>query len=234
MSSDQARLEVYIDVLGKPEQCALVLPHLTPPALIAAILQEFGTELDYLGNAPPAYCLLKADGTALDDAPLGQQLGDGTRLRLVEQAPALPANVQPLDEPVYLRELVTGAVYRLHWQPALIGRREKEPEAGRGAEKQLPQAWLAVDLAGYKTGQGVSRRQAQITSVDGQYFVQSISQRNPTYIKTAGDDPILVTAEKHPLQSGDLLWLKMSDITLKFLVRQAQPLLVAEGEGHER
>ena len=138
MSTGQ-RLPLQIDVFDKPRQRAMVLPDLTPPQLVAAILQEF-TELEYLGDAPANYLLLKgSDRSPLDEKQqLQQQLSGEQKLVLVEKPlPKLPdgADKPPVD--VYLRDQGSGQVFKLNWLPAIIGRPDKN---------QPHDNWVAVDL----------------------------------------------------------------------------------------
>jgi hypothetical protein len=210
MSTGQ-RLALQIDVFDKPRQRAMVLPDLTPPQLVAAILQEF-TELEYLGDAPAHYLLLKgSDRSPLDDGQqLKQQLGGEQKLVLVEKPVAkLPegAAKPPID--VYLRDQSTGQVFKLNWLPAIIGRPDKN---------QPHDNWVAVDLSLHSGGQRVSRRQAKITAGKGSFFIESLSG-NPTVVKTADGKETPVADEKQPLKPDDLIVLERSGITLKFIAR---------------
>ncbi|MCB9420415.1 MAG: FHA domain-containing protein [Ardenticatenaceae bacterium] len=211
MSGSQKRLELRVDVFEKTEQRALPLPNLTPPEFIEAILQEF-RELEYLSDSPANYRLLKAaDKSPLDtEEKLDQQLAKGDRLVLIEEETPLPHGTQRPTHPIYLREQVTGKVYKLHWQPAIIGRPDKN---------QALNDMVAVDLERYKTGLRVSRRHVQISEQDGQYFIHSMS-RNPTFIKDEEGNMTPVTEEKRPLQNGDIIVLERSSIALKFIIRQ--------------
>jgi hypothetical protein len=213
MSTGQSRLELMIDVFEKTGQRAMPLPTLMSSELVEAILQEF-RELEYLGDSPANYSLLKAaDETPLnDEEPLRNQLAKGSHLVLVENEASLPENTARPSDPIYLRDQVSGKVYKLHWCPAIIGRPDKN---------QLHNDRVAVDLETYKTGLRVSRRHAQITEENGRYFIQSMS-KNPTSLKREDDEPIPVTEEKRPLQNGDIIHLVRSNITLKFIVRQGE------------
>lgn len=209
MASKQQRLELQIDVLDKTNQRAQVLPTVTAPELIAAVLSEF-RELEYLGDAPDAYQLQRANDRSVLDSfePLGKQAEANGRLLLVEKARPLPANTQPPSRPVYLREQSSGKVYKLDYLPALIGR----------ADKSIPQnELLAVNLESYRTGGRVSRRHVQISEENGQFYVACLAD-NPAFLRR---DVLTneVTAERQPLQPGDLIVLGRSYIELKFIVR---------------
>ncbi|MEZ4864319.1 MAG: FHA domain-containing protein [Caldilineaceae bacterium] len=212
MSAAQTRRKLRIDVFAQHEQQALALPLLKPPALINAILTEFAG-IDYLSNNPAHYQLVKtAERTPLDDElPIGEQVADDTQLTLVESAVTPPKGAQRPSAPIYLREVQSGAVYKLHWQPAIIGR----------PTDALPNnEWIAVNLESYPSGMRVSRRHAQILEEEGAFFVQSLSPNNPLYLRNSAGQETLVTATQTPLHHGDLLWLEGSDITLKFIIRR--------------
>jgi hypothetical protein len=211
MSGSQKRLEVRVDIFEKEGQRALPLPSLTPPEFVEAILQEF-RELEYLGDSPANYHLLKAaDLSPLEiEEKLDKQLINGDRLVLIEEEAPLPNSTKRPTHPIYLREQVTGKVYKIHWLPAIVGR----PDKNQALNDQV-----AVDLERYKTGLRVSRRQVQITEKDGQYFIHSLS-RNPTSLKDEEGNMTPVSEEKRPLRNGDIIHLERSNIALKFIIRQ--------------
>ena len=210
MSGSQKRLELHVDVFEKTEQRALTLPSLTPPEFIEAILQEF-RELEYLSDSPTDYHLLKADDQSplVADEKLNQQINNGGRLVLVEEEAPLPDGTKRPTHPIYLREQVTGKVYKLNWLPAIIGRPDKN---------QALNSQVAVDLERYKTGLRVSRRHVQIAEKDGQYFIRSMS-RNPTALKDNEGNMMPVTEAQRPLHNGDIIHLERSNIALKFIIR---------------
>ncbi len=211
MSTSASRLELQIDVFEKLNQKALPLSTLTPTQLVEAILQEF-RELEYLSDKPADYQLVKAeDQLPLDEeSQLKAQLINGGRLVIMEKEQSLPSGTNHPTRAIYLREQAAGKVYKLHWQPAIIGRPDKN---------QLQNDQVAVNLESYKTGLRVSRRHAQITEKNGQYFIQSMS-RNPTSIRDTDGNVIPVTSEKRPLQNGDIIHLERSNIALKFIIRE--------------
>lgn len=210
MAANQNRLEVRIDIFEKTNQQALALPNLTPPQFIEAIIQEF-RELEYLSDSPAEYQLRKAqDRSSLtEDQPLGEQIKPGERLILVENGVSLPADTKPPSQPVYLREQSTGKVYKLNWLPALIGRPDKS---------QAHNEWIAVNLDSYKTGLRVSRRQAQISEENGQFFIESLSS-NPTALKRGNGAIVPVSSGKQSLRHGDIIYFERSNIALKFIAR---------------
>lgn len=212
MSGNQSRLDLRVDVLEMKDQRALALPNLTTTEFVEAILREFH-ELEYLSDAPADYRLLKADGrTPLElQDPLRQQIAGSGRLILVENTPSLPAGTQRPSQDIYLRDQASGKVFKLNWQPAIIGRPDKN---------QPHDDWLAVNLEPYQAGLRVSRRQAMITEQNGSYFIESMS-RNPTVIKKAAGESVPVEATRQPLVHGDIVFLERSNVSLKFIVRGA-------------
>lgn len=213
MNQIPERLNLQIDVLDLQNQRAQPIPHLKPPQLIAAILQEF-EEVAYLGKDVDAYVLTRSDSTeSLDDSlPLHRQVSQNERLILLERERPLPSSTVPPADLLYLREPKSGEVYRLHWLPALIGR------SSGAATEQIP---VAVNLAQFNTSQKVSRKHAQIVQENGHYAIQSLSDQNPTLIQTKQGDPIQLTSEPHPIHHQDRIVLERSELTLEFLIRSS-------------
>jgi FHA domain len=214
MSTNQSRLELQIDVFDQTAQRALALPMLLPAELVAAVIEEF-REIEFLGSNPANYQLRKAaDRTPLDEQiPVGQQLAAGERLAFVEREEPLPPGTQRPSRPIYLREQGTDTVYRLHWQPAIIGR----PDASLNDNQQI-----AVNLSAHPAGQRVSRRHAQIVESKGQFFVERLAQ-NSTVIKDSQGNTTAVESDRRPIRHGDTIVLENSQIVLKFMVRDKEP-----------
>ena len=213
MSANQTRIELLIDVFDQLAQRAIALPTLLPTELVAAVIEEF-REIEFLGSDPARYQLINtATRSALDEQMrLGQQLAGGERLALAEREEALPPGALPPNQPVYLRDQSSGAVYKLGWQPAIIGRADVAQK-----DNQL----LAVDLGGHPAGQRVSRRHAQIVEAKGQFFLEQLSQ-NPTIVKTKQGATIRVERDRCRIQHGDTIVLENSQIMLKFVVRDKE------------
>lgn len=210
MSSTPSRRTLRIDVFEHQNQRALALFSLTPTALVSAIVQEF-RDIEYLSDNPADYQLCKGNAQApLADETTVAQLAQDERLTLVETAQPVPNGAQRPPRPIYLREQQSGKVYKLHWCPAILGRPDST---------QPHNDWLAVNLESYPSGLRVSRRHACIVEKADQYFVYSLSPRNPTYHQTAAGHRTLLTEAHHPLQHGDTLFLEGSELTLKFLIR---------------
>lgn len=199
-------LEVTIDVFDEAGQRASVLRTLSVRGLIDEVVREFdGLEK----GAAQSYALYLKDGNKLLDPnqTLGEQ-GIADHDELVfgwVQAARTPGRlVISGRRPAVLREEQTGLIFPIEWQPAVIGRPHTDPALNR---------MLAVDVSSLPNSRRVSRRHAQITERDGQYYLESLSAHNPTYV--AG---VQVTG-KRPLQPGDRLHLGGSGIVLVFQIQ---------------
>lgn len=208
MSTRTDRLELFIDVFDHAQQRALALPTLNPRTLIAAILQEF-RELEFLSANPAEYQLVQAaDQTPLqEEQPLAKQVSNGQHLRLLERELSLPKGGEPPPLPLYLRDTATNKVFKVHWLPAIIGRLDPQVR-----DNEL----VAVNLEEYPTGLCVSRRHARIIRENGQLLLVSISSNPTALITNQGPKPV---TQPQPLQSGDVIHLERSDISLKVIMR---------------
>ncbi len=232
MSDSQTRLDVLIDVFELVGQPARVLPKIKPPQLVDAIVQEF-RELEYLADDPSSYYLVRADDqTPLDDeVEIGrQQPSVGARLLLLERALPAPAGALPLSQRVYLREQSTGKVHRLHWQPAIIGRRVE----GQTYGEAFPDGpgWVAVDLQSFPTGLRVSRRHLLIRETDGQVTIENLA-RNLATLQRTGGVQIPIGADRIPLLADDIILLERSRIEFKVIIRPRQTGALQEHTGRE-
>lgn len=225
MTSSQARVELYVDVFEMAGQKALALSDLKPSQLIRAVLEEFRS-LEYLGDEPGDYTLVKAGGgDPLDEAaPLARQVRDGDRLVLVERELPLPPEARRPPQPIYLREPHEDKTYAVQWLPAIIGRR---------SEHQAHDDLVAVDLRAFTTGLRVSRRHVRMTEEGGCFYIENLSSNPVSLICPGRPGPIPVTAERRPLAAGDVIRLDRSDLELKFIVRPtaAAPAAGAEAAG---
>lgn len=210
MSGESHYVKIKLDLsdLDKPQE-VLVLPTLTPPELLGAIIEEFRGTPHLIPN-PAAYRLTRADtGTLLDDElPLARQLGPQLACRLHEYCPPLPQGAVPMGLRIYLREQIHGTVYPLHWQPALIGRPD---------DKLLDNDLLAVNVAAYTTGLRVSRRHAQVISEAGQVYLENLGQ-NATHVTAVQGTPVEVTG-RQLLSDGAMIELVRSQIKLMVIMR---------------
>lgn len=218
MGASKDRLEIKIDVLDQPDQRALALADLMPEDMIAATLQEF-REIDYLGIDPAEYQLAYADtGKELDGSlPLRSQVTEGAHLKLCERERALPGGGRRPDAPLYLREMASGRVFKLHWLPAIVGRPDRNLR-----DNQL----LAANLETLPAGLRVSRRHVMIDEQNGQYSVRCLSGNPATLRRPTGESRPLNTALQTPITGGDVLYLDRSEIALKFIVRHEESVPV--------
>lgn len=215
MSAKHARQTLLIDVGDKQRQEAQALPQITPRELIEAILEEF-TEFEYLGPPAADYVLVRPDDpTPLDEEEsLERQVTQGEHLLLREREAPLPPGTRPPGQRAYLREKPStqeppiARVHKLHWLPAVIGRRGQD--AATTEE-------VAVNLSAHPDGLRVSRRHAQIDEEDGQFYIESLSS-NPTTVHM-GDQQKTVETGRCPLKHGDVIYLVRSEIALQFIVR---------------
>ncbi|HZT07049.1 MAG TPA: hypothetical protein VFC51_08465 [Chloroflexota bacterium] len=214
MASPPKYLELRIDVFAKSGQRAQVLPEIRPPDLVAAILEEFGDELDILGAAPEAYWLRKAEGNErLDDLlPLEGQVHDGEHLVLEETDPDLPAHTRRPARSVYLQESTTQRAFKIPWVPAIVGR----------SDPDLPENDLvAVDLSAHPGGGRVSRRHLRLWEENGEYYIQTASANPASIVRDRDVEiPVPAASAKERLLPQDIIRLDRSQITLKFIVRE--------------
>jgi len=212
--ADSTRIELKIDVFEKPNQVAKALPQITAVELIQSILEEFTSDLDYLGQNSKDYALEKITTQAKLEGKvaLSQQVSMGDHLVLVENEPTLPAHSRKPTHPLYLQNADDlKSVYKLSWLPAIIGRHDASL-----ASNEL----VAVNLETTAAGLRVSRRHAQITEEQNGYYIQNLSS-NPTFIIKSDKPVVEVTIQqKQPLQHGDIIHLERSSIKLRFIVRQ--------------
>ena len=169
--------------------------NLTVGDLITTIQKQFS--LDGLYE-------LKLGGRLLDPAlPLDEQ-GVADQVRLVFS----PTEIKRSDtadliargvrreltvqkQRVYLRDDREGSEYDITWQPCVIGRRDpRDPARNR---------LLAVDLDEAGDAMSVSRQHACISEEGGVFYVEGLSDRNPTYI----NDVPLRFGVKSLLHAGD-------------------------------
>ncbi len=206
------RIELTIDIFEKTGQVAHVLKTLTIRQLIEEILREFDEYLFLDLHTPSRYTLYKkGESEPLDPKKTIAEyhLSPGTELVFQERPPIVRSDVSPIVGNVYLREKKSGRVFKLEWQPAIIGRPDNV-----SIHNDLPNNLLAVNMQSFETGEHVSRRHAIILEEKGHYFIESKSQ-NPTLLN-GNPDPI---SQREELHDGDEIHLIHSQITLRFMVR---------------
>ena len=210
MNPSQPRLELTIDVFEKHGQRVEIPPQTTARALITSILRQFRS-LPYLSSTSANYALARADDRVVlnADAPLGEQIESQDRLILIEHEAPLPRETDRPSQHAYLRHDATGAVYKLHWSPAIVGR----------LDPTLPfNDRVAVDLTPLELSVRVSRRHAQIAEKDGRFSIQSLSA-NPTTIRDEQGRETKLTDQPVVLKPNQVVVLNHSQIALRFIVR---------------
>jgi hypothetical protein len=216
MGQQTRRLEVFVDIFDFKNQQALALPNLKPSELVESILEKFGSKLLYLSNKPDQYELVHADKHEPLSAsvPLEPQLLSSNRLILVEREEHLPPGTHRPTHHLYLREQTTAEVYKLHWQPAVIGRHD----SSKAHDERV-----AVDLTASSNGLRVSRRHVEITEENGQYYIKTLASNQVSLKrKDTQEHTVLEQAKLYPLYHGDTISLDYSQIALMFLVRDKE------------
>jgi hypothetical protein len=105
----------------------------------------------------------------------------------------------------YLEEERHGLIFEIQWHPAIIGRiYQMNPSQNK---------LLAIDLSGVDGSEFVSRHHACVSEKGGQFFIESLNPRNPTYI----NDQALDYQQEHILQPGDRI--RVGKIVLTFNLR---------------
>jgi FHA domain len=106
----------------------------------------------------------------------------------------------------FLREDESGQVFEIQWQPAVIGR----PDANNPTSGSM----LAVNLGAFEGAKTVSRHHARITEQNGQFFLESMTDHNPTYL----NDGMIRAGERRFLQPDDKI--RIGKFTLTFGINQ--------------
>jgi hypothetical protein len=213
-TAPSTRIDLLIDVFCARAQRAQVLASLRPPELVAAIIAEFhgDEELLLLDTRVEHYYLVRAqDGTPLADEHSleSQRVAPGERLVLVERVPPLPAGTVRPQWPIYLRHQPSARVYRLHWSPAMIGRRSS----------QIADHGLAVNLAALPRGDWVSRRHAQISQQDGQVLLANLAEENPVVLRAPdGGETLLSSGARSSIGHKHTIVFVHSGIELQLLI----------------
>ena len=105
---------------------------------------------------------------------------------------------------IYVQEERSLSEFDLRWQPAVIGRKDRRDP--------FMNKLLAVALDDVQGASSVSRHHACITEKDGQFFIESLSETNPTYL----GDSRLRPGSKHSLPAGSRI--QFGGIALNFYI----------------
>jgi len=192
---------VTIDVFDQKGNQAKVRKNMTIGGVIEEILREFD-DLDR--RIPNAYAIyLKNHPQPLDRNRTLSQLDIQPRDELeFRYARRSQRESLLVDRKAYLHEESSRLVFELRWQPALIGRPDADP-----SHNEL----LAVNCEQLPDGLRVSRRHAQITADRGDFYIESLSPNNPTYLN---EDELF---DRQKLLSGDRIRVGRSQITFVFV-----------------
>lgn len=195
------------EIFGEPTpRRAKVRPTISVSDLILEIAQK--CEI----SQPENYELYRADSpTPLDRAlSLGnQQIGENETLSFIP--PALSQRRPIFNAPKAWLQLHTNKeLFDIKWQPAVIGRLDPQDPTHN--------ALLAVNLDWVLNKMRISRRHAQITVKDGQYYLETLAEQNPTSLNGV----FLEAGKKCPLTHQDKIVLQHSQVILIFLLEQKQ------------
>ena len=195
-------LEVKIDIFEHTGQRAKIRRTLTITGLMEEILKEFD---DVPAENPAKYALyltgnpkpLRGNATVTElDLQPQDELTFEYRRQSIREA------LQPQDF-AYMIDPVTNRRFEIQWQPALVGRPTAE------ADHNL---MLAVNVELLPKGMTISRRHAQITFSDDQYFVEPLADSNPVFVN-GKEMPMGAMWE---IKNGDKVTFGRYDVTLDF------------------
>jgi hypothetical protein len=209
-----ARINVTIvsDLFDDPNQEASIRENLPVRTLVGDAKREFNLAEDGV------YALrLQETGKALDPDKTMEQQGVRAGAILIltrERRPAVreaAANAGAARTMItgpnrpFLREDMTGKIFEIMWQPAVIGRRD--PTNPQSVEN------LAVNLDVLDGAKSVSRYHARMTEDKGKFYLESIADHNPAYLNSS----IVRVGDKRLLMPGDKI--EVGKITLSFGLR---------------
>lgn len=195
-------LEVKIDIFEHTGQRAKIRRSLTISGLMEEILKEFD---DVPADNPAKYALyltgnpkpLRGNATITElDLQPQDELTFEYRRQSIREA------LQPQDF-AFLTDPITNRRFEIQWQPALVGRPTAE------ADHNL---MLAVNVELLPKGMTISRRHAQITFSDDQYFVEPLADSNPVFVN-GKEMPMGAMWE---IKNGDKVTFGRYDVTLDF------------------
>ncbi len=191
-------LTITSDLFDDTSQEASIRENLPIRTLLAEARKEFDLPD---GN----YTLtIKSNGKLLDPEKTLEQSGVQTGAVLIlnrerrAAAPELSSIMEDFSRRMlsgskrgFLREDESGEVFEIQWQPAIIGR----PDANNPASGSM----LAVNLGRFDGAKTVSRHHARITEQNGEFFLESMTDHNPTYL----NDGMIRAGERRFLQPDD-------------------------------
>lgn len=173
------RMNITVEIQSIGPKRANVRSSMYVASLISATKDKFNLDGSYV-------LVRKGERQPLSpEIPLDQAgISDGSVLlcaRIVQASRTKDAIESGVREPiskqfkrVYLQEVRQLVEYDMAWQPAVIGRRDRRDPSNNKL--------LVVDLEGFEEAPTVSRHHACITEKDGSFFIEGISENNPTYL----------------------------------------------------
>jgi pSer/pThr/pTyr-binding forkhead associated (FHA) protein len=198
-------IDVKIDVFEHAGQRARLRRSLTVGALIEEVLREFD---DIDADTPEKYAIyikgfdhpLKAMETLtqLDIQPQDELVFDYMRQAI--------RKMLDVEHYATLREDSTGKEFDIQWQPAIIGRPSTDVDHN---------IILAVNVQLLPNGKTVSRRHAQITFLEGRYFIEPLAEQNPVLLN--GKE--LPVHGKREIRNGDKLAFGNKKLTMTFFTQ---------------
>ncbi|MFN8531515.1 MAG: FHA domain-containing protein, partial [Anaerolineae bacterium] len=87
----------------------------------------------------------------------------------------------------------TGSIFKLG-KAAVIGREDPS---------------LQIDFDGYPNGQYISHRHAQITQINGKFYIEDLGSSNHTFV----NDRKLAQGQAEPMDEGDVIRLGKIELT---------------------
>jgi len=110
------------------------------------------------------------------------------------------------NDNIFMQDKGSKERFLIKYTPSIIGRFDPSPTIAHIND------FLAVDLAGFDRMNSVSRQHAAITYKDGQYYIESLKERNATYL----NDKRLHYKRLYELQVGDEV--RVGKLTLIFQI----------------
>jgi hypothetical protein len=206
---DRMSLTIDVQVNDIGQKQVNIRSSLVVANLIAAVQDKFNLDGKYqvrlqtsrraLANNAPLDQVGVTEGAVLVFSPVIETTGTPEAIRRGVREPMAP-NLKR----IYLHEERSLTEFDLLWQPALIGRKDRrDPSNNR---------LLAAPLDDLEMATTVSRHHAAITESEGEFFIESISPSNPTYL----GDTRLRPGSKHPLPAGSRILV--GGVTLTFYI----------------
>lgn len=195
-------VDVKFDIFEYVGQRAQVRKSLTISVLKEEILREFDdipTDMteDYAIYLKGMKKPLEVAKTLsdLDIQPQDELIFDHIRSSIRQMLPA--------DQVVYFVEEITGRIFEIQWQPAIIGRPSMDIDHN---------IVLAVNLESLPDGNYISRQHAEYIRGDGRHFIKSLAEYNPVFL----NGKKLSYGHKYEIRHNDKLTLGPRKITMFF------------------